>query len=339
MAGRGVAAAAGRRRRPGPDDLDALRRPLTGYCYRILGGAADADDAVQESLIRAAAALDRFDPSRAKLTTWVHRIATNVCIDMLRSSSRRALAVDLGPPVDRPDLGAAHPVEHFVEPMPDGRVLTAGGAADPADLVMARETVRLAFIAALQHLPPLQRVALVLRDVLAFSAQESAQILDSTVASVNSALQRARAGLEAHRPDPADLLDPSDRKQQDLLARYVAAFETHDMASLTSLLREDATSSMPPFAWWLAGRDRIVAVMAASDACAGDRLVTTTINGTPGFGQYRPDPDGRLLPFALVLVELRDGLIAHLVTFLGIQHRFTEFGLPAVLDLPISGDR
>lgn len=307
------------------EDLEAYRAPLTGYCYRLLGSAADTDDAVQETLIRASRKMADFDPQRARLTTWLHKIATNICIDMLRGASRRALAVDLGPAAGGGELGVPLSPERFVEPMPDARLF---GVEDPADRVVSRETVRLAFIAALQRLSPRQRATLLLRDVLAFSAQESAEILDTSVASVNSALQRARATLAEHPPAALDLLDPEDAVQRDLLARYVAAFEAHDIPQLKALLREDATSSMPPFAWWLSGRDRIAEVMAASDACAGDRLLPTSINGAPGFGQYRPGPDGHLEPFALLLVEVAAGRVAHLVTFLGSQARFAEFGLP-----------
>lgn len=307
------------------ENLEAHRVALTGYCYRMLGSAADTDDAVQETFVRAFRSLASYDPRRARLTTWLHRIATNVCIDMLRAAGRRALAIDMGPASDSADLGAPFPADRFVEPMPDARLF---GTADPAERVVGRETVRLAFLAALQLLSPQQRAVLLLRDVLVFSAREAADILDSSVASVNSALQRARGVLAADPPGPADVLDPESSAQQDLLERYVAAFEARDVGELTSLLREDAVSSMPPFAWWLAGASRIAGVMAGSEACVGDRLLPTAINGSPGFGQYRPDDDGVLRPFALVLLELRDNRVAQIVTFLGTEHRFAEFGLP-----------
>lgn len=310
------------------EDLEAHRGALTGYCYRMLGSAADTDDAVQETLIRAYQKIDAYDSGRAALTTWLHKIATNVCIDLLRGASRRALAIDLGPAAQG-DLGAPLPSDRFVEPMPDARLF---GVADPADRVVGRETVRLAFIAALQRLSARQRAALVLRDVLRFSARECAEILDTTEVSVNSALQRARTALAADPVEPADLVDPADDDQQELLRSYVAAFEAHDVARLATLLRDDATSSMPPFAWWLHGATRITEVMAASDACAGDRLLPTAINGSAGFGQYRPDTDGVLRPFALLLLELRGTRVAHIVTFLGSGDRFTEFGLPERLD-------
>jgi RNA polymerase sigma-70 factor (ECF subfamily) len=212
--------------------------------------------------------------------------------------------------------------------MPDSRLLDE---QDPGEVALRRESVRLAFIAALQRLAPRQRAVLVLRDVLVFSARETAEILGTSVPAVNSALQRARATLDADRPDPADVYDPEDAGQRDLLRRYVAAFESHDVAGLTAVLREDAVASMPPFLWRLEGARKIAATAGASDSCAGARLVPCRINGAPGFGQYRPGDDGALHPFALVAVDIRDGLIARMVTFLGTQDRFAEFGLPEVL--------
>jgi len=311
------------------EDLEALRVPLAGYCYRLLGSAADTDDAVQETLIRASSRLDRFDPGRARLGTWVHAIATNVCLDMLRSARRRALVVDPGQVRGGgSDLGAPLPADAWLEPMPDARLIAA---QDPGEVVVERESVRLAFIAALQYLPPRQRAALVLRDVLAFSAAETAQVLETTVPSVNSALQRARALLSDRRPDPAAIGDPDDSGQRELLRLYVTAFEAHDIAGLTAVLRSDAVASMPPFAWRLDRAGAIAAAVGASDACAGARLVPCRMNGGWGFGQYRPGDDGSLRPFALVAVEVRGGLVAGLVTFLGTEGRFPSFGLPEVL--------
>jgi RNA polymerase sigma-70 factor (TIGR02960 family) len=309
------------------EDLEALRVPLSGYCYRLLGSSSDTDDAVQETLIRVLSKRDQYDPGRARLSTWVHRIATNVCIDMLRAAKRRALVMDAAAGHNS-DLGAPLPPDVWVEPMPDSRLLDG---QDPGEVVLERESVRLAFVAALQHLAPRQRAVLVLRDVLAFTAQETAEILDTTVPAVNSALQRARASLDANRPDPFDIYDPEDAGQRDLLRRYVTAFESHDIAGLTAVLREDAVALMPPFQWRLEGAQKIAAVTGASDSCAGARLVPCHINGAPGFGQYRPSDDGDLRPFALVSVDMRDEQITQLVTFLGTQHRFAEFGLPESL--------
>lgn len=312
------------------EGLAALRVPLTGYCYRLLGSAADTDDAVQETLIRASSRRDQYDPSRGRLSTWVHGIATNVCIDMLRSAKRRALVVDLGEATGQgADLGAPLPPDAWLEPMPDSRLIAA---QDPGEVVLERESIRLAFIAALQHLAPRQRAVLVLRDVLAFTAQETARILDTTVPSVNSALQRARASLDTQRPNPLEIGDPEDARQWELLRRYVAAFEAHDVAGLKAILREDALTSMPPFAWCLTGGATIAELIAASDSCAGARLVPCRMNGTVGFGQYRPGDDNALRPFALVAVQVCGGQIAHIVTFLGTQDRFREFGLPDSLE-------
>ena len=310
----------------GIEDLEALRVPLTGYCYRLLGSSADADDAVQETLIRALSKRDQYDPNRAGLRTWVHRIATNICIDMLRAAKRRAVLVDVGSTISQgADLGTPLPPEVWLEPVPDSRLIAT---QDPGEVVLERESVRLAFIAALQHLAPRQRAVLVLREVLAFTAQETAEILDTTVPAVNSALQRARASLDSHRPDPFDIDDPEDAGQRELLRRYVTAFEAHDIAGLKAILRADAVASMPPFAWQLTGAGPIAEITGASDSCAGARLIPCQINGAQGFGQYRPGDDNVLRPFALVAVEIRDGQIAQIVTFLGTQHRFREFGLP-----------
>ncbi|WP_395727972.1 RNA polymerase subunit sigma-70 [Nakamurella sp.] len=308
-------------------ELEALRRPLTAYAYRMLGASSESDDAAQETILRAHRHLDRFDPGRGSLRTWVFRIATNVCLDLLRGVARRALAVDLGPASVDGSLGAPLPADRFVEPMPGARLLSA---TDPADLVVERESVRLAFVAALQHLAPRQRATLILRDVLHFSAAETAALLDTSAAAVNSALQRARETLDRHRPSPTDPFEPADPAQRELLDRYVAAFEAHDVDALTAVLRDDATTSMPPFAWWIQGGARIAGLVAAG-GCAGARLVPTDICGSPGFGQYRPDDDGVLRPFALVLVQPRAGRIGDSVTFLGSGSRFAEFELPEFL--------
>jgi RNA polymerase sigma-70 factor, ECF subfamily len=314
----------------GPDglaieELEALRVPLAGFCYRLLGSSADTDDAVQETLIRASTRRDQYDPSRGRLSTWVHAIATNVCLDMLRSAKRRALVVDLGQATGRAEeLDAPLPPGGWLDPMPDARLI---GAEDPGEVVQERESVRLAFIAALQYLPPRQRAVLVLRDVLAFTALETAGILDATVPSVNSALQRARALLSARRPDPSMIGDPEDPGQRDLLRQYVTAFEAHDVEGLKAVLRADAVASMPPFGWRLDGAGPIAEAVGASDFCAGARLLPCRMNGAWGFGQYRPGDDDVLRPFALVAVQIGGG-ISEIVTFLGTEHRFREFGLP-----------
>jgi RNA polymerase sigma-70 factor (ECF subfamily) len=307
----------------GPE-LDTHRVALTGYCYRMLGSAFDAEDAVQETMLRAWRAAGRYDERRASLRTWLFSIATNVCTDVLRAAGRRALAVDLTPAgVPGGDFGAPLPESAFVGPVPDARVLPADG--DPADVAVQRDTIRLAFVAALQVLPPKQRAVLILREVLAWSAAEVATLLETSVPSVNSALQRARAALPSV-PSPRG--SGSGELNQALLDRYVHAFTNHDVDTLVSLLHEDATMSMPPFSWWLSGRDAIGATMRASDACRGDVLLQVRANGGPAFGQYR---DGR--PFALLLLT-GGPLITASVTFLGRADLFPLFDLPASLTQP-----
>ncbi|GAA2208950.1 sigma-70 family RNA polymerase sigma factor [Nonomuraea monospora] len=311
--------------------LESLRGPLTGYCYRILGSSSEVDDAVQETMMRALRAIESYDPDRAALSTWVHKIATNVCLDMIRSAQRRALPWDLGPASNgNPDIGAPLPAARWVEPMADSRLI---GTADPASVALRHETLRLAFITALQWLPPRQRAVLVLRDVLGFTAAEAAEVMETSVAAANSALQRARATLEQHRPRPADTPEPDDVTQRDLLERYVKAFQTHDVHELVAVLAHDARSGMPPFLWWLDGSAPIAAAVSMSDACADDRLVPGgRANGCWTLGQYRPDANGVLTPFALLVLELRDGRISEIVTFLGWGDRFAEFGLPERLE-------
>lgn len=304
--------------------LESLRGPLTGYCYRVLGASSEVEDAVQETMLRAFRALGSYDRDRAGFSTWVHRIATNVCLDMLRGARRRALPWDMGPAATGPDMGVLLPAERWVEPLADSRL---AGTADPATLAVRHETLRLAFVAALQWLPPRQRVVLVLRDVLGFTAVEAADVLETSVAAANSALQRARTTLEEHRPHPADA--PDDVAQRDLLQRYVHAFQTHDVPMLLTVLADDVRSGMPPFPWWLAGPASMIAALTGSDACAEDRLVPGGMaNGCRTLGQYRPDGNGALVPFALLVVECRGGRISEIVTFLGYGDRFEEFGLP-----------
>ncbi|MCC5580116.1 sigma-70 family RNA polymerase sigma factor [Microtetraspora sp. AC03309] len=318
------------RRDSGDMDLERFRVELGGYCYRMLGSAFEMEDAVQETLVRAWRSLDRFDEARGPLRSWLYTIATNICLDMLRSAQRRARAMDLGPSAQAgPDLGVPLPQSMWLEPIPDGRILPAGG--DPAELTARRETIRLAFVAALQHLPPRQRAVLILRDVLSWKADEVARLLGCTVASVTSALQRARATLKTIEIAPAEPVQPVDQAQRRLLARYCEAFERYDVETLVSLLHEDATMSMPPFSWWLRGRAEIRrALLAAGRPCEGARLVPTVANGSPAFGQYRPSgPDGHFQPFALMVVELSGGLITETTTYLDAERMFPLFDLPA----------
>ncbi|MFA9431050.1 sigma-70 family RNA polymerase sigma factor [Egicoccus sp. AB-alg2] len=319
-----------------PDDavvaFEPYRRELTGYCYRMLGSGFEADDAVQETLVRAWRAYDRFE-GRSSLRTWLYRIATNVCLDQVKGRQRRARPMDLGPSTT---VAAAELIERdaatWVEPAPDGAVLPTAG--DPAEMAVARDTIRLAFVAALQHLPPKQRAVLILREVLQWHADEVAQLLDTTVASVNSALQRARATLANRAPADTDPLRPDDEAQRELLARYVDAFERYDMDALAALLREDAIQNMPPFDLWLQGRDEIVTWMVSPgpDKCRGSRLLPTVANGAPAFGQYRLAADGGHEPWALQVLEIVDGRIIAFNSFLDTARLFPRFGLPDRLD-------
>jgi RNA polymerase sigma-70 factor (ECF subfamily) len=326
--------------RPIPDDLDAQlethRAALTGYCYRMLGSAFEAEDAVQETFIRAWRAYDRFE-GRAQLRSWLFRIATNVCLSMLEAPQRRARPMDLEGPssADRP-LPPPLPENAWIEPVPDSRVVeTAGG--DPADVAIARESIKLAFIAALQELPPKQRAVLVLREVLHWSAQEVADLLETTVASVNSALQRARSTLSDRQAQldggPRDIEDLDDEKRA-LLARYVDAFERYDMNALTALLKEDAVWNMPPYELWLQTHDDIVKwCLGPGIGCKDSRLVPTSANGSPAYGQYKPDPAGGWAPWSLQVVELGEGdHIAGITFFLDTERFFPLFGLPPHLD-------
>jgi RNA polymerase sigma-70 factor (ECF subfamily) len=314
---------------PGFGELEQHRRALTAYCYRMLGSPFEAEDAVQDTLVRAWRSLDRFE-GRAALRSWLYRIATNVCLDMLNGRQRRARPMDLGPSRS-PDgpIGEILPEVTWIEPVPDGRVVPDG---DPADVAASRETIRLAFVAALQHLPPRQRAVLILCEVLNWRASEVAELLDTSVAAVNSALQRARATLEARDLSASDA-EPSALAEPDreLLARYVEAFERYDMEALTSLIHEDATQSMPPYELWLSGRDDIFGWwLGPGIGCRGSRVIpTVSANGSPAFGQYKPSPTGQgYEPWALQVLEIEDGKIAEFTFFLGTETIFPLFGLP-----------
>jgi RNA polymerase sigma-70 factor, ECF subfamily len=311
--------------------LEPYRQELTGYCYRMLG-SVDAEDAVQETFIRAWRGLDRFE-GRAALRSWLYRIATNVCLDMLDGRKRRARPMDLGPsrePVAE-NLSML-PETTWLEPIQDGLVVPDG---DPAEVTLARETVRLAFVAALQHLPPRQRAVLILCEVLRWKAAEVAELLETSVASVNSALQRARATLSAAEVSAAGTTPSLDAADEAFLARYVEAFERYDMEALTELIREDATQSMPPFSLWLSGRDDIFAWwVGPGAACRGSRVIPApAANGAPAFGQYKPSESGDgYEPWALQVLELEDGRIVEFTFFLDTVTLFPRFGLPPRLD-------
>jgi RNA polymerase sigma-70 factor, ECF subfamily len=312
-------------------ELEAHRRELTAYCYRMLGSGFEAEDAVQEAIVRAWRGVDRFE-GRSALRSWLYRIATNVCLDMLRGPQRRARPMDLGPSVSADSsLGPVVPEHAWVQPVADARVLPADG--DPAELAASRESIRLAFVAALQHLPPRQRAVLILRDVLRWQASEVAELLDTSVAAVNSALQRAKATLAAGDLDTtASAATRIDTDQQALLARYVDAFERYDISSLVSLLREDATMSMPPYALWLQGPLEISRFfLGQGSGCRDSRLVATSANGCPAFGAYHLSGPGTHEPFALQVIEVSGGRISGLHNFL-YPELFAAFGLPARLE-------
>ncbi|MFI5827267.1 sigma-70 family RNA polymerase sigma factor [Streptomyces sp. NPDC051578] len=313
--------------------MDRYRVELTGYCYRMLGSSFDAEDAVQDTYLRAWRAYDKFE-GRSSLRSWLYRIATNVCLDMLNAGNKRARPMDLGAPQHQASaVLSERPEVTWLEPVPDGRVLPQ--TADPAEAALAKESVRLAFVAALQHLPAKQRAVLILREVLAWKADEVATLLDTTVASVNSALQRARATLAGRGIRASDPADPLDGDQAKLLERYLSAFEAYDISRLTALLHEDAVLSMPPFDLWLQGHADIAAWhLNQGIGCKGSRLVPTTANGMPAFGQYRPRQDGRPghEPWALQVLEISEGKIVGLNAFLDTARWFPLFGLPEQLD-------
>jgi len=307
--------------------LEQYRVELTAYCYRMLG-SVDAEDAVQETFIRAWRSFDRFE-GRSSLRSWLYRIATNVCFDMLESRKRRARPMDLGP-AGEPVVEnlATRPEVTWIEPMPDGRIVADG---DPAEVAESRETIKLAFVAALQHLPPKQRAVLILCEVLRWQASEVAELLETSVASVNSALQRARVTLETSKLDAAEAGPAVDEDDAELLARYVEAFERYDMEALTSLIHEDAKQSMPPFDLWLSGRDDIFSWwVGPGNGCRGSRVIpVTAANGSPAFGQYKPNDSGDgYEPWALQVLEIENGKIVELTFFLDTETVFPLFGLP-----------
>jgi RNA polymerase sigma-70 factor (ECF subfamily) len=309
------------------EDPEAYRRELTGYCYRMLGSAFEADDAVQETMLRAWKGAEGFE-GRSSMRSWLYRIATNVCLDALRGEKRRALPMDLGPasPPSESHMRPSPAEDLWVTPIPDARVVPDNG--DPAEIAAVRDSVRLAFVTALQHLPPRQRAALILCDVLRMPAADSAAILESTVASVNSALQRARTALAAlpEHQRPAEV----EPENAELLARYVDAFQRYDVKALISLLRADALQTMPPFEMWISGAENIVTWMVQPGpmGCAGSLLVPVRANGVVAWAQYKPDPEhGGFMPWALQVHEVSDGKISRMTYFLDAERLFPLFGL------------
>ncbi len=306
------------------EQLEQHRSELTAYCYRMLASPFEAEDAVQETMIRAWRGYDRFE-GRAALRSWLYRIATNVCFDLLNGRERRARPMDFGPASEPVFENLNVPAEvAWVQPIPDALV------ADPAEVAERKETIKLAFISALQHLPPKQRAALILCEVLRWKASEAAELLETSVASVNSALQRARATLE----EAEATARPLTAEDEELLQRYVQAFEAYDIDALTVLIHEDATQSMPPYDMWIAGRDDVFRWwFGPGIGCKGSRLLPAlTANGSPAFAQYKPSESGGYDPWALIVLELRDGRIAEFTFFLDTETLFPLWGLPARLD-------
>ena len=308
------------------------RSELTGYCYRMLGSPFEAEDAVQDTFLRAWRGFDRFE-GRAALRSWLYRIATNVCLDMLNGRNRRARPMDFGPAVEPVESNLnTLPEATWIEPIPTSLVSAEG---DPAEVVAERDTIRLAFVAALQHLPARQRAVLILCEVLRWRAGEVAELLDTSVASVNSALQRARATLDERNLEATDAAAPMDATQKEFLARYVDAFQRYDVTALTSLIREDASQSMPPFDMWLSGRDDVFAWwFGPGIGCKGSRVIPVeTANGSFAFGQYKPSETGSGYdPWALQVLEIADGKIVEFTFFLSTERLFPLFGLPPRLE-------
>jgi RNA polymerase sigma-70 factor (ECF subfamily) len=304
--------------------LEQHRTALTGHCYRMMASAVDADDAVQETLVRAWRNLDRFD-GRASLRTWLYRIATNVCLDLLEERSRRARPMEAAPRGTGEDPLSTLPRTHWLEPVPDAHAVPAD--ADPAERLMLQQSIRLAFVAALQHLPPRQRAALLLAEVLGWSAAEIAGCLETSVPAINSALQRARATLAGR--DLGQAPSPLTEDQSKLLDRYLDAFLRFDVDALVSLLHEDATLSMPPYTLWLQGPEAIRAwLLGKGSGCRGSRLLPVAACGMPAFAQYRPAGEEGYRPWAIIVLELSGGGIAGWNSFLDTETLFPRFGLP-----------
>ncbi len=309
--------------------LEAHRPALRAHCYRMLGSTFDAEDAVQETMIRAWRSFDQFD-GRASVKTWLYRIATNVCLDELKNRARRARPMEEGGPSSgSPSVESLtqRPREYWIEPILDSRVLP--GKADPSERAAVRQSVRLAFVAALQNLAPKQRAALLMTEVLGCSAAEVAETLETSTTSVNSALQRARATLAKRSvEEPGELTEA----QQGMLSRYVAAFESYDVDSLTALMRQDATFCMPPYTLWLEGPEEIRTwMLGLGCGCRGSRLVHTFASGWPAFAQYRPNLEGGHTAWALIVLELSGDRIAGVNSFLDTENLFPHFGFPLTL--------
>ncbi|QKW36068.1 sigma-70 family RNA polymerase sigma factor [Actinomadura sp. NAK00032] len=305
---------------------DPYRRELLAHCYRMLGSIHDAEDLVQETYLRAWRSYGDFE-GRSSLRTWLYRIATNVCLTAIDQRGRRPMPSGLGAPSEEPERPVvASPEVPWLEPAPDA--VLGADAADPATIVAARESTRLAFVAALQHLPAKQRVVLILRDVLKWRAAEVAELLGTSTAAVNSALQRARAQLEQDAPMRDELVEPTDPAQRELLERYAKAFEDADIAGLIELFKKDVVWEMPPFPEWFVGAETVVRLIAAQCAPGpGDiRMVPAAANGQPAFGLYKRAEDGVHRAYQLQVLSVTADGVAHASVFFDTS-LFPLFGL------------
>ena len=320
--------------------VESLTRELLAYAYRMLGGYQDAEDALQETRLKAWRHLGSYEPN-ASVRAWVYRIATNTCLDMLRQRQRRVLPPDVGPPVaPGPPMTATREDISWLEPYPD-TLLPA--TSSPEETLRLHESVRLAFVRAMQVLPPRQRAALILHDVLDFGVSDVATMLETTVPAINSALQRARASLERAPSDrdgeaSAAAHERIEARKAETVARYVRAWETGDFAELVSMLTEDAVLTMPPWVYWLAGRDAVAATMQSRGTWEGEprpgryRIVPCAMNGQPAGLAYVRFGDGPYVAVCMTVIALAsDGRISGMDTFVLPKH-FTAWGHPAALD-------
>ena len=310
---------------------DPFRAELLAHCYRMLGSVHDAEDLVQETYLRAWKSYDRFE-GRSSMRTWLYRIATNVCLTALEGKQRRPMPTGLGAPSEQPEapLAENHEVP-WLQPVPDS--LLGGDRSDPASIVASKESMRLALIAALQHLPPKQRAVLILRDVLKWKASEVAEQLEISTAAVNSALQRARAQIEQLAPSEEQFAEPDEADKRELLDKYVAAFENYDVAGIVELFTKDAVWEMPPFLTWVRGADMIGRLISSNCPAkkAGDqRMVPTLANGQPAFGLYMLGEDGVHRAFQIQVLTLSGGRVSHASVFFDLS-LFEKFGLPETL--------
>ncbi|RRQ25706.1 sigma-70 family RNA polymerase sigma factor [Rhodococcus sp. Eu-32] len=307
--------------------FDPYRRELLAHCYRMTGSIHDAEDLLQETYIRAWRGYSKFE-GRSSMRTWLYRIATNTCLTALEGKSKRPLPTGLGAPSSDPtdDLVERHEIP-WLEPIADSDLSDSG---DPASIVVGRESIRLAFIAALQHLSSRQRAALLMREVLQWKASEVAEALATTTTAVNSLLQRARAQLDEIAPSEDGVVEPSSAQTQELLRKYVDSFENYDIAQLVELFTQDAVWEMPPFVGWYQGGENIGALIRGNCPAkgAGDmRMVATSANGQPAYGLYMRDASGTHVPFQLHVVDIADGKVSHVTCFFDLT-LFERFGLP-----------